>query len=209
MAERPILFSAPMVRAILDGTKSQTRRLFKHQPDEHHWQAIPEYRLERSEMVTIDGRRAVKFAHSIPHNPVSDDASRWICCPYGAPSDRLWVRETWAPTGEPGRALYRSDFPDGPLSIKFRPSIHMPRRFSRITLEVADVRVERLQGISYEDLAAEGIQEIIDAGVDHDGWPRDAYRSLWESINGAGSWDENPWVWVIEFRRIDPEPHHG
>ena len=82
-----------------------------------------------------------------------------------------------------------------------RPSIHMPRWASRILLEITAVRVERLQDISETDAEAEGIQEIVDAGVDHDGTPRDAYRALWEQINGAGSWSANPLVWVVEFQR--------
>ena len=84
-----------------------------------------------------------------------------------------------------------------------RPSIHMPRWASRILLEITAVRVERLQDISETDAEAEGIQEIVDAGVDHDGTPRDAYRALWEQINGAGSWSANPWVWVVEFKRAE------
>lgn len=84
-----------------------------------------------------------------------------------------------------------------------RPSIHMPRWASRILLEITAVRVERLQDISETDAEAEGIQEIVDAGVDHDGTPRDAYRALWEQINGADSWSANPWVWVVEFNRAE------
>lgn len=84
-----------------------------------------------------------------------------------------------------------------------RPSIHMPRWASRILLEITAVRVERLQDISETDAEAEGIQEIVDAGVDHDGTPRDAYRALWEQINGADSWSANPWVWVVEFKRAE------
>ena len=84
-----------------------------------------------------------------------------------------------------------------------RPSIHMPRWASRILLEIAAVRVERLQDISETDAEAEGIQEIVDAGVDHDGTPRDAYRALWGQINGADSWSANPWVWVVEFNRAE------
>lgn len=195
MKERPILFSAPMVRAILDGRKTQTRRAAKvsrvdSHPDQPLWK-----------IVTLEnGRQGWLNAQAEhPHHITS-------LCPYGQPGDRLWVRESWA---------YHPDFPESARRVihraergvehdvdRWRPSIHMPRWACRILLEITAVRVERLQDISDDDLSAEGIQEIIDAGVDHDGWPRDAYRALWESINGPGSWDANPWVWVIEFSRI-------
>lgn len=212
MTERPILFSAPMVRAILAGTKTQTRRVVKPQPTHFNPVGIP--RLARPE-----GPNAV------------------ITCPYGQPGDRLWVRETFFcndafyPDGvdencrwrevdgkrvaiplEEQRAemleemYYRADGePDfygaeGPTP--WRPSIHMPRWASRISLEITSVRVERLQAISDADLECEGLQETIDAGIDHDGYPRDAWRALWSSINGADSWAADPWVWVVEFRRV-------
>ena len=200
MKERPILFSAPMVRSLLDGTKTQTRRIAKkpvRHPDLGNLYAPGALVLEREPQHVID--RA---------------------CPYGQPGDRLWVRENfyrefdrrpedqeerieWV---ESGYLAYRAsdDQPYGSGGyLPWRPSIHMPRWASRITLEVTGVRVERLQDISEVDALAEGIQELIDAGVDHDGTPRDTYRVLWESINGPGAWDANPWVWVIEFRRIE------
>src|SRR5690349_715644 len=92
---RPMLFSAPMVRALLDGTKTQTRRVLKRQPSEHYWQRLPGYELKRSKIVTISDRSAVKFSHSIPQNPSWDTALDWLLCPYGQPGDRLWVREAF------------------------------------------------------------------------------------------------------------------
>jgi hypothetical protein len=175
MTERGILFSAPMVRALLAGTKTQTRRV-----------ARPKRSIE----------------------PMTDE------CPFGMPGDRLWVREAWTYAGtlDPGIVVYRADYPacvperfeniPPAEALKWRPSIHMPRAASRIALEVTEVRVERLQEISEADAAAEGIQELIDAGVDHDGTPRDTYRTLWEALNGAGSWDANPFVWAVSFRRV-------
>lgn len=150
-------------------------------------------------------------------------------CPYGLPGDRLWVRETFVQGFEYDAATDRlqqfddegnelakktwyratdsgitwTDDDGWAANVPWRPSIHMPRSACRLELEVVGVRVERLQCISADDLAAEGIQEWIDGGIDHDGLPRDAFRSLWESINGRGSWDANPWIWVIEFRRTD------
>ena len=200
MKERPILFSAPMVRAILSGQKTQTRRAAK--PVRH------------PDLGNTYDPGALVLEHEPQH--VIDRA-----CPYGQPGDRLWVRETWMDlsgtgvepiTGSRSRYAYRADTPAGSYGdetrkeygLKWRPSIFMPRGASRILLEIVSVRVERLNDISEADLEAEGIQELIDAGVDHDGTPLDTYRVLWESINGANSWDKNPWVWVVEFKRIEP-----
>lgn len=224
MKERPILFSAPMVRALLAGTKKQTRRVLKTQPNEHHWQMLPGYELKRSDMVTIDGRAAVKFSHSIPQNRGWDDATSWVRCPYGIPGDRLWVREAWRsgkltdrfPPREmtPHVVWYEADgaAPEA-TNGRYRPGMFMPRWASRITLEITEVRVERLQSISPDDAIAEGLQwdKHIGWGTwDADGSPRcggdhdpvDVYRCLWTNINGNGSWELNPWVWVVAFRRL-------
>jgi hypothetical protein len=173
MKERPILFSAPMIRALLAGTKTQTRRIVK------------------------------------PGAP--DD---WNACPYGVIGDRLWVRETHAPAADSWGAWERRMQKDGcgpapvihyaadggdPFVEKWRPSIHMPRWASRITLEIVAVRVERLQDISEADVAAEGV--LVD-DIAPPYWR--SYRELWEQINGAGSWDLNPWVWIVEFTRAQP-----
>lgn len=186
MKERPILFSAPMVRALLDGRKTQTRRI-------------------------------VKF----PHPPEGWHVNN---CPYGQPGDRLWVREsgwerpyrttkmmregadTW-----PRFAYAADDWSDNDradfkaFGFKPRPSIHMPRWASRILLEITGIRVERLQDISEEDARAEGceVPAIIYPDEPHSAYSYvEQYRLLWESINGPGSWDANPWVWCISFRRI-------
>lgn len=187
MTERPILFSAPMVRAILAGTKTQTRRVVK--PD-------GKYRLD---LVC----------------PADGGPSR---CPYGQPGDRLWVREAWrvvwSSDGEPPRSFdasyrfwYEADAPLQDGYGKLRPSIHMPRCASRITLKITGVRVERLQDISIRDCIAEGIH--CGGPENPDGIEKRDYRDLWASINGPESWDANPWVWVIEFRRIAPATHQG
>lgn len=219
-----------MVRALLNGSKTQTRRVMKPQPDGHHWETLPGYELKRSEMVTVDGRTAVRFWHSIQQNRSWDDACRWVLCPYGAPGDRLWVRETSAaielPDGSDG-VRYSADETFQPIentseaadrwlemnhyagkrSAKV-PAIHMPRWASRITLEVTGVRVERLQDISAADALAEGIVETyggfgLPAGeFYHAADPCESYWSLFESINGPGSVEANPWLWVISFRRL-------
>jgi hypothetical protein len=201
MTERPILFSAPMVRAILAGTKTQTRRVLKQEP-------------------IYDGRFAGGWKLQGENGREAALCSPMIAdlCPYGQPGDQLWVRETWglhaygddtdwvkgSCTGldlEDSVITYRADW--GPMqeSCHWRPSIHMPRSASRLSLEITSVRVERLQDISADDLAREGLQEVIDAGVDHDGTPRDAWRALWTQINGHESWAANPWVWVVDFTR--------
>lgn len=203
MKERPILFSGSMVRALLAGTKTQTRRVVK---------------LPRS-LAAGDLERAWpdKLWGVTPglHVPMPDESSQRLRNPWGWPEQsKLWVRETWAQnrnqtsdTKEDRSVVYRADggerAMDNGIELRWRPSIHMPRWASRITLWITDVRVERLQEISAVDARAEGIQipapTITPAEFDHDCVV--AYRNLWESINGPGSWDENPFVWVIEFKR--------
>ena len=207
MKERPILFSAPMVRAILAGTKTQTRRAMRDQPCE-----LLDFNRGG---LSIRVRGAVYQAFSPTLPPVR--------CPYGQPGDRLWVRETFAKIDGQTQPWietdYRATYSHGDrlgdtLGVKKRwtPAIHMPRAASRITLEVAGVRVERLQDISEADAQAEGCT------MNHNGYfwggphavsglkqmatASSAYRDLWESINGPGSWGANPWVWVVEFKAV-------
>lgn len=201
MKERPILFSAPMVRALLAGTKTQTRRVVKPEPTHFNPAGVP--------------RRAK------PEGP-----STVITCPYGQPGDRLWVRETHAINPHPselgltrdmipgtwdsavaaaGRVIYAAD-PGAEIELdgrQWRPSIHMPRAASRITLEITGVRVERLQDISEADAVAEGCQPQCEHDEDrrHQYTARWAYEVLWDRINGRSSWGANPWVWVVEFKR--------
>lgn len=167
MKERPILFSAQMVRALLAGTKTQTRRALRPQPvDPYTGRDLP----------------AGARPDSLP------------ACPYGVPGDRLWVRETWCngmtEDGYDG-VCYRASG-DVCVEGRWRPSIYMPRWASRIVLELTSVRVERLHAITPADAIAEGVSSLS------------AYRSLWESINGTGSWRSNPWVWVLGLRRVTP-----
>lgn len=201
MKERPILFSAPMVRALLAGTKTQTRRVFKV-PLDCSWYAG----LGGEAEGWLQDDNGPSWWH------VSEQRS-----PYGQPGDRLWVRETHLDLG--GCCLYRAD-PGAEQERelvapgqKWTPSIHMPRAASRISLEVTGVRVERLQDISEADARAEGIVEHqtlrpgtracnVDGGIMHACGPVPVYRDLWDSINGPGAWDSNPWLWVVEFRRI-------
>lgn len=206
MIERGILFSAPMVRALLDGSKTQTRRPYKvrYHPDSGCEMAASE--LAREPQHVIDRTT-----------------------PYGKPGDRLWVRETWAQPAalDPGPTVYRADYPacvpQGYTNlpkvdeITWKPSIHMFRKDSRILLEITRVRVERLQDINEADADAEGVEVERCCGRSSDACgaflggccgqpdtvdPVAAYRELWESINGASSWNANPWVWVVEFKRV-------
>ena len=204
MKESPILFSAPMVRALLAGTKTQTRRIFK--PDRMTWDAngrYTTYAMRGGELSTTG---------SGPFKP-----SSWLhYCPYGQPGeDRLYVRETWAaphaydhlpPRLIPQDARIHYAATEDRGGLLWRPSIHMPRWASRITLEITGVRVERLQDISEADAQAEGCALECMTPIGDDSGSAihgpGGYIALWESINGPGSWDLNPWVWVVEFRRL-------
>ena len=215
--EHPILFSGAMVRAILDGRKTQTRRVVKPQPDEV---------FERSGDVLLAWGEEARSVS--------------VQCPYGAPGDLLWVRETHAyiwpapvdngmvyddehPEGRPIRRdeceveyradtgnAYPGDWPPEDArgnseAPKWSPSIFMPRWASRLTLRVTDVRVERLQSISEADAEAEGAEPIL---VPPDGGSCpfcEGFRRLWDSINAkrGHGWDTNPWVWVVSFERVE------
>ena len=204
MKEKPILFSGPMIRAILANTKTQMRRIFK--PDRMTWDANGRYTTYamRGGELSITG--------SGPFKP-----SSWLhYCPYGQPGgDRLYVRETWAaphaydhlpPRLIPQDARIHYAATEDRGGLLWRPSIHMPRHASRITLEVTGVRVERLQDIDLADALAEGISDtgalILDSAGNEQGGPIAEYAVLWDQINGDGSWESNPWVWVVEFKVI-------
>ena len=216
--ERPILFSAPMVRAILEGRKTVTRRPVKVQP---HIDASGNFCVGNSNYGQ-DGYGSPVTKHFVNG-----------CCPFGKPGDRLWVREAWqadaqvdsvAPRelshGEPIRYPADWDFRQTGCAMmkpgKIRPSIHMPRWVSRILLEITDVRVERLQGITEEQAKAEGVRLMRDGSdtwVSREGpgnlvtpWPtaKEAFSDLWNTINGPQAWAANPWVWVVEFKRVTP-----
>ncbi|EKJ7310807.1 TPA: hypothetical protein MIP50_17470 [Klebsiella pneumoniae] len=194
ISERGMIFNAEMVRALLDGRKTQTRRIIKD---------CTVGRDPISKFIKI----GKKFIGCYP-----EDVPELIreCCPYGVPGDRIWVRETWAEAGAsaPDLKLYRANYPEHVPSIyenvppaeeiRWTPSIHMPRTASRILLEITDVRVERLRSMSQDDARAEGVIAAsgpMEAGL--------AFRELWDSIYGEESWKANPWVWVIEFKRVE------
>ena len=219
MKERGMIFNGEMVRAILDGRKTQTRRPIK-------WKQTRFTEIGERE----DGSKW----------PWSEDAEHtcdfWHPCPFGAVGDRIWVRETWGVVSHafsddglmidwvpdrPSTAIHEMPFGNGYYSgyaiyaadgdftwgdddgyedgrSCWKPSIHMPRAASRILLEITDVRVERLRSMSQDDARAEGVIAAsgpMEAGL--------AFRELWDSIYGEESWKANPWVWVIKFKRIE------
>lgn len=207
--ERPILFSAPMVRALLEGRKTQTRRICKDAMVDHFGEAWP------ASSTTFDGKEWVaRWPEKLQGKTVSDGYKSpqedRIRCPFGLPIERLWVRETWRRDDyDPAGVIYAADAPADALAetrgiIKWRPSIFMPRDASRITLEIASVRAERLQDISEADAKAEGCTaRTYRDGRGHEPAVVD-FRDLWGKINGVGAWNANPWVWVVEFKRVQP-----
>lgn len=233
--ERPILFSGEMVRAILDGRKTQTRRVVNPQPSNPETFGIsPVW----GQGVHDRGDQAGRFCLHAAFNDGGKRVDRFLPCPYGAPGDLLWVRETfilesnqdcdiagYEPPHRDGRPVHRvvgdEDFGDyweqahyaatdpkpelvavGDVDEKrlgWKPSIHMPRWASRITLEVTDVRVERIRDISVNDALAEG--RCLSTDPDD---PED-FRNTWNRLNASRGfgWDANPWVWVVGFRRVE------
>ena len=208
MKERPILFSSSMVLAILEGRKTQTRRVVKPQP----WRnSVGQWLWER------------RKGEQIPFNPDLNEklyprTKLQHVCPYGVPGDALWVKETFQETAAmnichkaDSEVVYRATDPDWEEydGWKWRPSIFMPRKFSRITLEVKEVRVERLQDISEEDCLAEGCPDELGSEYCVDGMSsRKAwYADLWDSINNqrGHGWESNPFAWVITFHAISDE----
>jgi len=193
-----------MVRALLDCSKTQTRRIVKPQPPAEAKDVFTFHHPDpRTHFYGFDGEALMDWAQP---------------CPYGEAGDRLYVRETWQHSNHPCGpyeddciVFYRADYLDDPLGPdlersadgirrQWRPSIHMPRAASRIALEVTGVRVERLHDITDADALAEGVDRT---NTSIPGYARDRFIRLWTSINGNESWDANPWVWVIEFRKID------
>lgn len=204
MKSRPILFSGAMVRAILDGRKTQTRRIVTHE-------SLITTHADGSPKKAYPNWHAGQVGIRDPGPVHWNIGGHAIKCPYGKPWDRLWVRETHAvfPWSD-GKgndflnAVYRADNPStkefDPSHDKWKPSIFMLREYSRITLEITAIRCERLRDIETKplDIAAEG--QPRDSQLGDIEW----YRGLWESINGKASWEANPWVWVVEFRRVEP-----
>ncbi|MDE8557004.1 hypothetical protein [Pantoea vagans] len=241
MRERPIIFNADMVRAVLDGRKTQTRRIVNGVPSSHDFHGWV--------LSSTSAKDEGKACWAIGKSPLLNKPIR-VRCPFGEVGDRLWVRESFYEHGRwqgggydpedsyfvsDKKVLYPADGIQRPAERKredfwrSRPSIHMPRWASRITLEITGVRVERIQDINHDDSYAEGIHtevwdqtvvaknyretdaffqfwsEDMDHYVEMDELYCQSFGSLWQSIYGDDSWQANPWVWVIEFKRVEVE----
>ena len=248
MKERGMIFNSEMVRAILDGRKTQTRRIMKVQPESNQLGLL---------LITDSTKHSdIGKYHWAESNATGNHVrSKLFSSPFGAVGERIWVRETWATLGNedgccvdwednlckgdersaariyrasceqrpgdyglwsiPDDAYWKPHTKEHKFEGAWRPSIHMPRWASRILLEITDVRVERLNAISEEDAEAEGIdmealydsQDCYDCIADHNMTGRPtvtgAFKYLWESIYGEDGWKANPWVWVIEFKRVE------
>jgi len=215
MKERPILFSGAMVRALLAGTKTQTRRILKTQPSDG-------WALDNLGTITSKHAKQGRFGAFLRRGVGTDFPQLDLLpCPYGAPGDRLYVRESWnfeknaigSVRDEDGPFEYAADgLKSMTVDDRWRPSIHMPRYASRILLEIVGVRVERLIDCSVADAIEEGVftwwSETEQCASGHPA-PPVIYRNLWESINGVGSWAANPWVWVVEFKRVSDANNAG
>lgn len=211
MTERPILFSAPMVRAILAGKKSVTRRICKPANDKLSGTAASVERAAKSGWIAW-------WPSPVTAKETAERYDDGFRCPYGEPGDRLWVRETWAHTNaydgnyilDKRKALYKADEESQIIPNRWKPSIHMPRWASRITLEVTDVRVERLQEITEEEAIAEGFEgHRASDGYDIDPFrdvdARDAFAELWDELNGKKyPWANSPWIWRVAFQVLSP-----
>ncbi len=215
MKTRPILFGGKMVRAITDGRKTQTRRVIRPQPEQMYWAGRDRYLWRPKRGMFVDAWAEKQLAQKMAEH-----------CPHGAPGDRLWLKETWCPlgdieaharAGEPVDIAYKADWDADGVDReeardagvdRWRPSRFMPRWASRITLEVVSRRAERVQDISNADVIAEGIGRwtfAVGAWADDPPDPRWKFIELWDSLNAkaSNSFESNPWIWVVEFRRVE------
>lgn len=227
MKERPIIFSGPMVRAILEGRKTQTRWVVKPRPTVEpdgsirflwatffpngHVHTWARSGCGGENWMAQDYPNENKFEQALQRTPYSNP------CPYGVPGDRLWVKETWQEHA--GRVCYKAGIPPFThnccqfVGHLWRSPIHMPRRLSRITLEIESVRVEKLQEISEADAKAEGCHRACELnsppissehghGYFHPTSFYDGFSHMWCATEGHESWKSNPWVWVLSFKKV-------
>ncbi len=212
---KPILFSTPMVQAIMNGTKTQTRRIIKPQPDfDSAWKNLGAPTEEIPNMDFNNGLLGVSYGKGVGHC-VPNVKIRYT------KNDILWVRETFYDGADSIPYIFKAGYPDnlpehienipGEDELKWKPSIFMPKNACRIFLEITNIRVERLQDISEDDATAEGVM-IDPEGLEcwdylnkrwHWHTPICSFETLWHAINGAKSWDENPWLWVVEFEKCE------
>lgn len=221
MKEIPLLFSAPMVQAILEGRKTQTRRIAAVPVGDHHGIDIMDWGLSKH-----PHQKDGKWLYSV-QSDVDDHDTFELKPKYGQPGDLIWVRETWFPAAiNSNRVLVGYHEKDPYITIEITtdrveyywkqlhkgrmiPSIHMPKEAARIWLQVTNIRVERLQYITEEDAKAEGVEKIGDGAFPwkHYGSntarcadAKTSFQSLWQGINGPESWQANPWVWCVSFK---------
>lgn len=235
VTSRPILFSTEMVREILAGCKTQTRRIIKN--------ANPNWHFTGDTLEVVGINKHAQVAHFHEHTCEPDSDYYKFKCPYGSRGDILWVRETWwkphmsgqfPDISDNGKYHYKADYNDEgigsrpapyfPPFDKWKPSIHMPKEACRIELRITDIRVERLHSLNENDAKREGVEyvknfpplngyrnylmergHVADAGLS----AKASFETLWAKINGQKSWNENPFVWVIQFERTEmPSKHH-
>lgn len=190
MKERPIIFSTPMVRAILEGRKTMTRRIIKPQP--------------KNGMLfnKIENNYALFFDDHLFEPEINESEDQIVKCPYGKLGDVLWVREAWCVDSDDIGYYYKSSMPESvnDWSISWKSPLFLPKAAARIWLEITWVSVERLDDINLQDIEAEGLpinwRDVCSS-------PYEWLETLWKKIIGKESWDANPWVWVITFKRIE------
>ncbi|HCO6571145.1 TPA: hypothetical protein OCE33_004260 [Escherichia coli] len=225
MTERGMIFNAEMVRAILDGRKTQTRRIMKPQPTPDDY--VCPYNGPRGGHIwpSKNHQYGLHVEGMLQNGEGGWEGLASDACHFGEIGDRIWVRETWAEAGAgaPDLKLYRANYPAHVPShyenvppaedVRWTPSIHMPRWATRITLEITGVRVERLNSISQADAIAEGAPpshpsiDVVSRQFGYPDFSRSWFGQTWQSIYGDDSWQANPWVWVIEFRHIEGDDH--
>ena len=206
MTQRPILFSTPMVQAILEGRKTQTRRVVKPQPERvnNDTPMLATEFIKKLTQMKAKGLEAIR---------PGTDGYAFPKCPYGQPGDVLWVRETWQPSASGAYVHFKADIIGEDANKGWKPSVHMPKDACRLFLRITNVRLERLQEISEQDAKSEGagkwkefatfpeLNKTIEQETHASG-----FAKLWVSINGKESWNDNPWVWVVEFERMEGRP---
>jgi hypothetical protein len=215
MTERPIPFQGEMVRAILCGRKTQTRRIMKVQPWPDATVEVGLYHPHRIDRHGESQPGPAVFGAIWDHQDIVNGGDAGLRCPYGAPGDMLWMREAWRAWSQyddwppsrlpPGVDVQYIADASAPWSSRYRSPRYMPRWASRITLRITDIRVERLQDISEDDAKAEGV------GYKNPGYLPGtkgnwigSFAYLWNEIYGPGAWEANPWVWVVSFERVKP-----
>jgi len=193
-----------MVRALLDGSKTQTRRVMKPQPrlegNQWHWR---EYEWNSGKRHPVD---VYDFNPNLA--PFGSLYGSLKPCPYGKPGDKLWVREAWrwaSSEHDIAPAIFKVRTVDAEHRTRWKSAIHMPRSICRILLEITHVRVERLWGITEADALAEGMASMMRGCTRYDGEATDLFIDVWEKLHGPGSWSVNPWVWVIQFKKAIPD----